>query len=149
MEIVSSGDEYSEDSREPNTFGGRFGHHHSSYDPAAPRIAHMEQQHEQLAETVDTMQAHLASVLTSQAELTQHVTGLEQGLATVVSQQQAATADAALLRGDIQALLGHLTGGAVTLSTPTTPTQAKAELPAEPAPGGDTSPVELLSLIHI
>ena len=61
------------------------------------------------------MQTQLAGVLSSQTLLTDHVTGLERGLATVVTQQQAASGETAALRGDIHALLGHLTGGTLNL----------------------------------
>ena len=120
VEIISSGDEYSEDSHE------LFAPAADPPDAATIRIHHMEQQHELLATTVDNMQMQLAGVLSSQATLTEHVAGLEQGLATVVTQQQTATADAAALRGDIQTLLGQLTGG--TIHLPQTATlQAKKE----------------------
>ena len=100
----------------------------------------MEQQHEQLADTVDSMQTQLAGVLSSQALLTDHVSGLERGLATVVTQQQTATADAAALRGDIQALLGHLTGGTIHLPQTAPPETTKEEPAADAEAAAATSP---------
>ena len=132
VEIISSGDDYSEDSQEQNTFGGLFGETSEPPDAAMIRLHHMERQHEQLADTVDSMQTQLAGVLSSQAQLTDHVSGLERGLATVVTQQQTATADAAALRGDIQALLGHLTGGTLNLPPTAPPATTKEEPAAEP-----------------
>ena len=105
------------------------------------RLHYMERQHEQLADTVDNMQTQLAGVLSSQALLTDHVTGLERGLATVVSQQQAASGETAALRGDIHALLGQLTGGTLNLPTLAQNNTAKqepvVEAPAEAETGHD------------
>ena len=110
------------------------------------RLHHMEQQHEQLADTVDSMQTQLAGVLSSQALLTDHVTGLERGLATVVTQQQTATADAAALRGDIQALLGRLTGGSLSLPQAVLPATTKAELPPEAEAAAPNGPPDQAGL---
>ena len=144
VELISSGDDYSEDPEEPNTFGGTFGDPSDPPDAAMIRLHQMERQHEQLADTVDSMQTQLAGVLSSQALLTDHVSGLERGLATVATQQQTATADAAALRGDIQALLGHLTGGTVNLPQPPPPALTKeepaAEAGAEAAPSTSDHP---------
>ena len=142
IEIISSGDDYSEDPHEPNTFGGFFGESAEPPDAAMVRLHHMEQQHEQLADTVDSMQTQLAGVLSSQALLTDHVTGLERGLATVVTQQQTATADAAALRGDIQALLGHLTGGSLSLPQAAPPANTKVELPPEAEAAPSSGPTD-------
>ena len=109
----------------------------------------MEQQHEQLAETVDTMQTQLAGVLSSQALLTDHVTGLERGLATVVTQQQAASSETAALRGDIHTLLGQLTGGTLHLPAFSQPPQAKQEPPPEAPTEPSSSHAELSDLAAI
>ena len=100
----------------------------------------MERQHEQLADTVDNMQTQLAGVLSSQALLTNHVTGLEHGLATVVTQQRAASDDAAALRGDIQALLGQLSGGSLALPHAAPSVAPKAEIPPEPEAAAPIAP---------
>ena len=140
VEIVSSGD-YSEDLNEANTFGGRFGDI-GPPDAAMNRIHHMERQYEQLGETVDSMGTQLAGVLSSQAQLAEHVSGLERGLAVVVTQQQTATADAAALRGDIHELLGRLTAGAITLPQAPLPAHMKAELPPDSEAAPSTAPTD-------
>ena len=142
IEIISSGDDYSEDPYEPNTFGGLFGEHVGPPDAAMNRIQHMERQYDQLGETVDNMGTQLAGVLASQAQLAEHVTGLERGLAVVVTQQQTATADAAALRGDIQALLGQLSGGTVALPHVAPPASTKVELPPEGEAAPSTGPTD-------
>ena len=149
VEIVSSGDGYDEDPFEPNTFGGFFGQPSEPPDAAMNRLHHMERQHDQLAETVDTMQTQLAGVLSSQALLTDHVTGLERGLATVVTQQQAASGETAALRGDIHALLGQLTGGTLNLPTPEQHISAKQEPAVEAAAEAETGHDELSDLAAI
>ena len=106
------------------------------------RLQYMERQHEQLADTVDNMQTQLAGVLSSQAQLTDHVTGLERGLATVVTQQQTASVEAAALRGDIHALLGHITGGTLNLPPVVQPITAKEEHAAEPGAAAAAGPTE-------
>jgi hypothetical protein len=126
-------------SHELNTFGERFASASKPPDAATTRIQHMEQQHELLANTVDNMQVQLAGVLSSQATLTEHVSGLERGLATVVTQQQTATADAAALRGDIQTLLGHLTGGTIHLPQAATLEAKKEEAAAAAEPAAACS----------
>ena len=126
IEIVSSEEDYEEDPNEH--FYGNFA---EPPDAAMIRLHHMERQHEQLSDTVDTMQTQLAGVLSSQALLTDHVTGLERGLAAVVTQQQAASGETAALRGDIHALLGQLTGGTLHLPHFSQPTPAKQEPPTE------------------
>ena len=142
VEIVSSGDDYDEDPHEPNTFGGFFGLPSEPPDAAMNRLHYMERQHEQLADTVDNMQTQLAGVLSSQAQLTDHVTGLERGLATVVTQQQAASGETAALRGDIHALLGHLTGGTLNLPNLAQHIPAKQEHAAEPSMAAAAGAVE-------
>ena len=146
IEILSSGDDYSEDPYEANTFGGLFGEDAGPPDAAMNRIYHMERQYEQLVETVDNMGTQLAGVLSSQAQLAEHVTGLERGLAVVVTQQQTATADAAALRGDIQALLGHLTGGSIALPQAAPPANTKVELPPEGEAAPSTAPTDQTGL---
>ena len=113
------------------------------------RLHHMERQHNQLADTVDTMQTQLAGVLSSQALLTDHVTGLERGLATVVNQQQAASGETAALRGDIHALLGLVSGGTLHLPNLAQPIPAKQEPAVEAAADAETGHDELSDLAAI
>ena len=144
IEIFSSDEDYDEDPNEQfhEGFAG-------PPDAAMFRLHHMEKQHEQLSDTVDTMQTQLAGVLSSQALLTDHVTGLERGLATVVTQQQAASSETAALRGDIHTLLGQLTGGTLHLPAFSQPPQAKQEPPPEAPTEPSSSHAELSDLAAI
>ena len=144
IEIVSSEDGYDEDPDEHF-----YGHSSGPPDAAITRLHYMERQHEQLADTVDTMQTQLAGVLSSQALLTDHVTGLERGLATVVTQQQAASGETAALRGDIHALLGHLSGGTLHLPNHAQPIPPKQEPAVEAAAEAEIGHDELSDLAAI
>ena len=144
IEIFSSEEDYDEDPNEQ--FHGGFA---GPPDAAMFRLHHMERQHEQLSDTVDNMQTQLAGVLSSQALLTDHVTGLERGLATVVTQQQAASSETAALRGDIHTLLGQLTGGTLHLPHFSQPTPAKQEPPAEAPTEPSSGHAELPDLAAI
>ena len=87
------------------------------------RIAHMEQQHYQLASTVDAMQTQLNDVLANQNHIAEHVEGLERGIANATA---STNGEITGLRSEIQALLGQLVGGIPTaaMAQPSGPTGA-------------------------
>ena len=75
------------------------------------RMTLMESQHNQLAATVDSMQTQLTDVLANQSQIAVHVEGLERGIANASA---STNNEITGLRGEIQALLGHLVGGIPT-----------------------------------